>query len=110
MTSKAAALAAKWWGDRLQSGDRVAFEETLALLVDKALMKYGECRLSCDYDPDDLLLEAVRAAGVQCSGCMFSARGILPQKHQLKVFTDHLECKEGYGSWTTDIKVNDEVL
>lgn len=102
---RAAKMAAEWWGDRLQQGDRAAFVATLRDLVARDLEAGGECRLECDYDPDGHLLEAVRAAGVECRGFLFSAKGILPQKHLLDVRVDRMRPKEGYGNWTEGIVV-----
>lgn len=103
--SLAAKMAAEWWGARLIAGDRDKFTEALRGLVEDDLRVYGRCRLECDYDPRGHLLTAVHASGVQCSGMMFSARGILPNKHELDVFPDRLEPKEGYGRWTDKIMV-----
>lgn len=105
IVSKAAEMAAQWWTDRLQQGDKAIFKKTLETLVQQDLDKWGECILDCDYDPDIRLRAAVRAAGVECQGCMFSAQDILPIKHMLKVYPDLLEPKEGYGNWTEVIKV-----
>lgn len=102
---RAAQMAAKWWGDRLRSGDREAFEEFLAMELEMALMHTPSVFLECDYDPQGILLQAVRAAGVECSGFMFSAKGILPTKHDLTVRPDRLEPKEGYGNWVAHIPV-----
>lgn len=102
---RAAEMAARWWGDRLQSGDRGRFEEALRPLVLADLVAHGACYLECDYDPRGHLLTAVRAAGLTCAGTMFSARGILPTKHDLDVFPDRLEPKEGYGNWLDPVPV-----
>lgn len=113
--SKTALAAAKWWGDRLQQGDREKFEAHLAEAIDASLKEQEEkypkyeprVRLSCDYDPQGLVLDAVRAAGVECRGFMFSAEGILPQKHTLHVTKGKLEPKEGYGNCTAHILVEE---
>ena len=101
----AAEAAADWWTARLQQGDREVFREHLALSVACALEFDRVVVLECDYDPQGLLLDAVRAAGVECRGFMFSAQGILPQKHSLDVFADKLVPKEGYGNWTEIIPI-----
>src|SRR6185437_17102838 len=59
-------VAAKWWGDRLEQGDREKFEATLAALVAADLESQGHCELVCDHDPFGHLLTALRAAGVEC--------------------------------------------
>ena|ERR1043165_2004031 len=105
MATKAATMAAEWWAERLQQGDKEVFKETLAALVDSDIQKYGHCKLECDYDPIGHLLTSVRAAGVNCRGCLYSAEGILPEKHRLRVDPNMLEHIEGYRNWTEAIKV-----
>lgn len=103
----AALLAANWWADHLQSGDRTKFVDTLRPLVEADLQTNGSCWLECDYDPFGHLLTAVRAAGhEECRGFLFSAQGILPGKHSLDVTPGKLSPKEGYGNWTDDIIVS----
>lgn len=101
----AALMAAVWWGERLQRGDKEAFVKWLAMIVTSELALNGKCYLECDYDPDKHLISALAAAGVECRGFLFSASGILPTKHELSVFPDRLEPKEGYGNWTACIPV-----
>lgn len=101
----AAQMAADWWTARLEQGDREAFRSFLVSAIAEALARDGKILLSVDYDPRGALLEAVRAAGVECSGNLFSARGVLPFKHVLWVYPDHLEPKEGYGNWTAHLPV-----
>lgn len=105
--SIAANMAADWWSERLEAGDKTAFRETIRAGVEEALRDPGRgmIQLECDYDPRGLLLNAVHAAGIECRGMMFSARGILPEKHELTVWPDKLEPKEGYGQWLDPIPV-----
>ena len=108
----AASMAALWWADRLEKGDKVKFVETLTKLIDHELHtaagicrelknRHGvdrepDCTLRCDYDPQGILLDAVHAAGIECRGSMFSADGVLPRKHVLHVYRDRLKPKEGW--------------
>lgn len=101
----AAEMAADWWAQRLAQGDRAAFKAALLPLIETKLAEYGSCFLQCDYDPQGPLLEAVRAIGIECRGCMGSAKDILPMKHSLRVTPNMLEPKEGYGRWTDPIVV-----
>jgi hypothetical protein len=101
----AANAAADWWTERLMGGDRQKFRDSLRANVLADLNATGRCYLECDYDPQKHLLTAARDAGLECRGFMFSARGILPQKHSLDVTPDKLEPKEGYGNWTDAIQV-----
>ena len=101
----AAKAAAEWWADRLQRGDRGAFIVSLQASVLNGLERNGFVELECDYDALGPLLDAVRAAGVECRGFGFSADGILPRKHDLTVRPDRLEPKEGYENWTDHIPV-----
>lgn len=101
----AAKMAGEWWADKLQQGDKVKFAKEIEARTLEALKKDGHVSLMCDYDPWDILLEAVHAIGIECRGSFFSAKGILPQKHSLLVKPDVLIPKEGYGNWTKEIKV-----
>lgn len=104
--SKAAEMAADWWTERLESGDREKFRATLLPLIEAELAAHGDCWLRCDYDPDGPLLIAVQASGhPECKGFLFSAKGILPYKHSLRVRPNELKPKEGYGNWTENIPV-----
>jgi hypothetical protein len=102
---RAAQMATHWWVERLIAGDKEKFAQTLKPLVEADLRSFGRCNLDCDYDPHGHLLTAVRAAGLECRGALFSARGILPEKHDLDVFPNILRPKEGYGNWTAVIPV-----
>ncbi len=105
---RAAQMATDWWSERLMAGDKDKFAATLRPLIESDLRKSGHCSLECDYDPRGHLLTAVRAAGLECVGFLFSARGILPYKHDLDVTVKILRPKEGYGNWTEDILVPTE--
>lgn len=90
--------AAKWWAERLGSdyaAKRNDFKASL-LKVLNANPKWHE--LYCDYDPQDLLLDAVRGAEIECRGSMFSADGMLPRKTGLFQRDGKIESKEGYGA------------
>jgi len=105
----AAVAAARWWGFRLQAefrGDREIFERHIAESITYRFRAgHTLVVMECDYDPSDILLEAVRLAGVECRGFGFSADGILPRKHELLVRPHLLEPKEGYGCWSEKIVV-----
>lgn len=100
-----AQAAAQWWADRLEQGDKAKFIERLSELVRGDLEARGHCTLRCDYDPQGYLLDAVRAAGVDCGGYFFSARGVLPERHTTRIEIGLIEPKEGYGNWTEKIVV-----
>ena len=111
---KAAQIAGKWWAERLDpqyQDKQQQFAEEIARLVLEAfqdgskVINHDFVRLECDYDPCGILLTALHNIGIACDGFMFSARGILPEKHMLKIYKDHLEPKEGYGNWTEEIPV-----
>jgi hypothetical protein len=75
-----AEVAANWWTDLLQQGDKATFNKHLRDSITNRLRERGLCIVECDYDPKDILLEAVRAAGIECRGMASSADGILPYK------------------------------
>lgn len=105
---QAAKMAGQWWAERLERGDKDRFASEIEKRVGEALQTKPYVLLECDYDPQGILLEAVRAIGIECAGFMFSARGILPDKHSLTVTTITLIPKEGYGRWTTPIDVGQQ--
>jgi hypothetical protein len=80
LIERTAKLAAEWWANLLEQGDKAAFQAHLQARIADRLRERGKCIVECDYDPKDILLEAVRAAGVECLGIRFSADGILPRK------------------------------
>lgn len=91
--------AVRFWGDLFLVMDkREAFKRELRKLLEANAT--NRCiRLYVDYDPEGLLLEAVRAAGVTCSGFMYSARGIFScGKTGTTLYPDKVEAKEGYGA------------
>jgi hypothetical protein len=55
---------------------RERFCGELAKVLRREFEKVGWVRLYIDYDPNEPLLEALRAAGVECRGCMYSADGL----------------------------------
>lgn len=125
--SVAARMVGQWWAARLHdqhAEKREAFATAVAKRVEQSLR--GEfywswhgreagngsmprfVRTDCDYDPQGLLLEAVQEViDPKCPGVGFSARGILPAKHELDIDTEKwlLKPKEGYGHWTAEIPV-----
>lgn len=114
LIERTAKLAADWWANLLEQGDKAAFQTHLQGLIDARLRAEGLCFLQCDYDPFNLLLRAVRAAGIECDGIHCSAFGILPMKTEtmirpgsIKPFSERL--KEGTGTLvvTTDVGYDD---
>lgn len=116
-----AKYVAGWWTDRLMTGDKDAFRSFLEQAVAAQLRERGYSHLECDYDPQGVLLDAVRVAGVECRGMLFSARGILPAKHSTEVYPERqadaefdvsaapsrLVVEEGYGNWSEPIPLTD---
>lgn len=87
-------IAAKWWSKYVPEEYRAAFESTLI-----ALLPDGHWQLYNDYDPDKLLLKAVRTAGLECRGFMFSGKSVgFPEKSGLDFYGGVLSEKIGYGS------------
>lgn len=107
----AAKMAGEWWAERLYPA-HADKKEAFAAAVAKACEADFKHRLGTvsflevDYDPRGPMLDAVREViDPGCVGCMFSARGILPEKHSLRVTPTKLTPKEGYGNWTAEIDV-----
>ena len=122
----AANMAGDWWAKKLavtHADKRPAFAAAVSRLVQQALRGeahwvWGQGKkvgagepvawvmTENDYDPQGLMLDAVREVIDQnCRGFMFSGRGILPDKTCLLVRPTLLEPKEGYGNRTTAISV-----
>ena len=104
----AAHVAGQWWADRLDpqhAEKRQAFAEAIERLVADALKREKFVRLESDYDPQGLLLDAVREIGIECRGFLGSSDGILPRKTYILVRPDRITPKEGYGNWTAEIPV-----
>lgn len=85
--------AARWWSRFLKDqGKKEAFE--LALI---RLLPDGGWELYNDYDPWDILLQAVQQAGIECRGFFFSGSDVgFPEKTGLRYRDGVLEAKEGY--------------
>lgn len=112
LAKKLAAFGAAWWAERLMLEDkRDKFEEILRSNLESELVRNIEwvrsrtydrttvLRTYVDYDPDDLLLAALRGSGIDCRGCMFSASGLFPfTKTGLVFHTYGIEQKCGYGA------------
>jgi hypothetical protein len=125
----AAKMAGEWWADKLDAAHadkKEAFANAVSTRVEQALRGqyhwdwFGKrsdgngqpielVQTECDYDPNGLLLEAIQeTVNSNCRGFLFSASGILPEKHKLIIKLDFLEPKEGYGNWKDPIKVEVE--
>lgn len=94
--------AAQWWAEQFKIDDkRAAFKAALLELLPGLVCRYHASpdsplfNLRVDYDPIGAMLEAVRAAGVECEGCMFSAEGILPGKTTMWIYTSGVEVCHG---------------
>lgn len=88
-------MAANWWAERFALEDMK--EELKAALLKH--LPQGDWITYNDYDPNDLLLAAVREV-TECEGSMFSGDGLFPRKTRLKREGDQLWAIEGPGaSW-----------
>ena len=107
----AARMAGEWWASRLDSRyseSRSVFAAAVAKRVLSELRLNHEegVYLDCDYDPQGILLEAVREIiDPNCLGYNYSAEGLLPFKHSLEVWSDRLSPIEGAGNVVDDILV-----
>ena len=104
--SKVAKIAADWWAERFRIEDkREAFREALRRVI--AEYPHKRMRLKVDYDPWGDMLAAVRAAGVECSGILHSADGVLPRKTLMKIVFDppRIVVLEGRGGVSADLDV-----
>lgn len=119
----AAKMAGQWWAERLAeeyAEQRQAFAKAVERCVLQELR--GECywdwhgerhngrgrghggvRITNDYDPHNCLIPALDE--VFPGMPPWKASEALPRKHELTVYADRLEPKEGYGNWTAHIPV-----
>jgi hypothetical protein len=93
-----------FWDKQLIPDDRrQQFRHAVRAVLVKAAEAPGSDRgalyFKVDYDPQQLLLEAVRAAGIECRGFMFSADGLFRcRKTYTRVMPRQVKLKEGYGA------------
>ena len=94
--------AAKWWAQWLPKDKRARFVAELFYRLPET-----DFRLYNDYDPDELLLEALHASDIECRGCMFSGADIgFPTKTGIARRDNVLYIKRGYGA--IDVPLTDE--
>jgi hypothetical protein len=97
-TDDIAGIAAQWWGRRLHHGNANKFSEALRSEI-ASLLANGNCAMvAVNHDPDQTLLAALRAAGIECTGFLFSARGVLPTKTIMWIDQCSVQVAEGYGA------------
>ena len=91
-------LAAKWWAERLEISDkRAEFEQALVAVLNEN-PEWKE--LYTDYDPDDLLREALQRSAVRVRRTFFTANGVLPHKTVIYKQQGILWGRDGYrGLW-----------
>ena len=88
-----------WWAQWVPEDKRDAFEAALLKRIDGQ----ESVTLYADYDPRGDLFEAVREAGMECRGYMFSNKDVgFPNKTGTKIEYGLWKLKEGYGApWVT---------
>lgn len=91
------ANAVAWWALRFLVGEsRERFRESLTKVLRDQVIGPRAVSLVVDYDPRDILLDAVRAAGVQCTGALDSARGIFrSQKMGMSIREGYTVARDG---------------
>ena len=106
LIKETAKRAAVWWAGKIIISDPGEFMGDLERRIELALKTEGRVRIENDYDPQGILLDAVRATvDPECRGAFFSGDGLFPRKHSTTVTPGLIEPKEGYGNWTEAIKV-----
>jgi hypothetical protein len=87
-------IAARWWADQfLIDEKREDFYKSLIVRIPDG----DEWQLETDYDPKDELLEAVQAV-TECSGYMWSCKGILPMSTMMRYEDGDLTVSKGRGA------------
>jgi hypothetical protein len=105
------AAIAYWTGQLVPQDKREDFRNELSKLLyreaekDPALVFYDHdgqagqpLRLNVDYDPQGILLTAIRNVGIECQGVFFSAQGLFPYKTRTYIRAGRFWVSEGYGS------------
>lgn len=95
MTNMRETIADYWAAKFMVDDKREAFRASLRAQLNAAESFHWD-DLRVDYDPQGMLLTAVREAGIECSGFMGSARDILPMKHKMEVIDGKVSVSEGY--------------
>lgn len=97
--------AAQWWAEHFEVEEKRA-EFKAALLKrlpenmwnpESAPPDISLVHLDVDYDPEDALLQAINDIGIECSGFMDSAKGLLPMKTRMCVYASGVEVRHGRG-------------
>jgi hypothetical protein len=118
--SKEARIAADWWKERLDAAtpeQQETFRAKLEELINvefnnpKSPFVFGPSddpwlKVQTDYDPDEMLVNALDAAGIAPTGFIATCDGLLPRKHMLQIHKGYIEVKEGYGYWVQPILVS----
>jgi len=92
--AEAKVMAARWWAETLPAEKREPF---IVALVKR--LPEGKWTTYNDYDPDEVMVEALREAGIPCRGCMFSGRELgFPSKTGVSWDGVQLFIKQGYGA------------
>ena len=101
MLTECAIRAAGWWADRLDAQhakSRDRFANAVRERIIEVLVVSGNMTLKVDHDPDAILRDALDAAGIDCAGVLFSARGILPSKTRMCIEGRTIRVRDGYGA------------
>lgn len=111
---KAAKIMSSWWASKLlDASKREIFAEKLEPLVVSGLTEaesiirgYLDFFLYVDYDPDHILLEALRLSEIPCRGWGFSASTIFstPPKTGIRFENGKILTKTGYGAKWVPLK------
>lgn len=107
LIGKTADAAARWWANRLYTGDKGIFQQTLKhrIIDEFVLYKKKMLRISCDYEPDEFLGNILRDCGILYHRATLSGNGVLPMKHATTIRPGEIEPKEGHANFTEIIYV-----
>lgn len=123
----AAKMAGDWWAKRLSDKyaerrpalasavaqrvadtlNGVAYWDWQGVRCDGSGQPEKKCHVECDYEPNGLLASAVAEvfSDMPSHKLFTSLQDLFPSKHDLLVTREALHPKEGYGHWTTSIRV-----
>ena len=101
--------ATDWWADRMEKKEhRERFRAALYDILSKSRFgkqAHEDIAIQCEYDPDKVLLKALKKAGIECSGSWFSAMCLLPEKTVMWLNRNGaVTVKHGYRTSTVSIR------
>lgn len=106
----AATIAAEWWAEKSTMDHKELFTQKLKALIIRvlsALPDDNEIVVMCDYDPKDILAEAVLETYPDLPRTQMQKLGwgLFPTKHETYISRTTVAFKGGYGKPLTEVQI-----